>query len=115
VRLPSRNAARLRPGRAATVRILRPLLRWRKGPAGTAFYNVQLFRVRTAPAGRAMASAVSLRKIRSAFPRAPRVRTPRLARGACYVWRVWPHRGGRYTPAPLGVSHFCVARARPTR
>lgn len=115
LRLPARNPARLRPGRAATVRAVRPLLRWRKGPAGTSFYNVQLFRVRPAPAGTATASAVGLRKIASVFPRTTRVRPRALARGGCYVWRVWPYRAGRYTPSPLGVSHFCVSRVTAPR
>ncbi len=115
LRLPARNAARLRPGRAATVAGVRPVLRWTPGARGTTFYNVQLFRVRLAAPGRASSSTASLRKVASAFPRVSRMRAPRLARGACYVWRVWPYRGGRYTPRPLGVSHFCVARAPASR
>ena len=34
-----------------------------------------------------------------------------LARGACYVWRVWPFRGERPLKEPVGVSHFCVRPA----
>lgn len=114
VRLPQRNAARLRPRRAATLRVVRPVLRWTRGPAGTTLYNVQLFRVR--PLARASsADAVTFRKVRSAFPRATRMRAPRLARGACYVWRVWPFLAGRFSRQPLGVSHFCVSRTPPAR
>jgi hypothetical protein len=29
----------------------------------------------------------------------------------CYVWRIWPYRGSKFTPKPLGISNFCVAKA----
>jgi hypothetical protein len=32
--------------------------------------------------------------------------------GTCYVWRVWPFVGRRFTGSPLGVSNFCVASAK---
>lgn len=116
VRLPSLGARGMRPRKAATIRIRRPILRWTRGPRGTTIYNVQLFKVvmRRDAAG---ARVAELRKVRSAFPRRTRLRTPRLARGGCYVWRVWPYRGLRFTTRPLGVSHFCVTRraARPAR
>jgi hypothetical protein len=81
---------------------VRPTLRWTSGPKGTRIYNVQVFRV---------ADGAKLRKVLSAFPKRQRFIVPRrksLARGACYVWRVWPFRGQRALPSPLGVSHFCV-------
>lgn len=112
VKLPARNTTRLRPRRAATLRVLRPVLRWNPGPSGTTLYNLQLFRVRTA-SSTAAATAVTLRKVKSAFPRTTRFRTARLARGACYVWRVWPYRAGSFTKAPLGVSNFCISRVPP--
>ena len=31
--------------------------------------------------------------------------------GTCYVWRVWPYTGTTFTPKPLGISNFCVAKA----
>jgi hypothetical protein len=114
LRLPQRNAARLRPRRAVTLRAVRPVLRWTRGPTNTTLYNVQLFRVRPLSAT-APADAVAFRKVRSAFPRSNRFRTPRLARGECYVWRVWPFLAGRYSKKPLGVSHFCIARTPPAR
>ncbi len=113
LRLPALRAARLQPRRAAVVRKVRPMLRWTRGPAGTTIYNVQIFRVGTPDAARA--NAVPLRKIRSAFPRARQLRAPRLVRGACYVWRVWPYRGATFTTKPLAVSHFCVARRARAR
>jgi hypothetical protein len=115
VRLPSRNAGRLLPRRAATLRTVRPVLRWTRGPKGTRLYNVQLFRVPTVRGTTAPARTVALRKVHSAFPRVTRLRAPRLARGACYVWRVWPYRAGSFTPRPVGVSHFCVARTPAAR
>jgi hypothetical protein len=102
VRLPMRHTGRLTPSVGATVRAVRPTLRWTSGPKGTRIYNVQVFRV---------ADGAKLRKVLSAFPERQRFMVPRrksLARGACYVWRVWPFRGRRALPSPLGVSHFCV-------
>ncbi len=101
--LQSRNWKRLTPRRGARVTSRRPVLRWTKGPKRTTTYNVQVFRVR--PGGR------PLLKVYSAFPRGNRVTIPpraRLARGACYVWRVWPFIGRRQISAPLGISNFCV-------
>jgi hypothetical protein len=97
-----RNARRLSPAPGATVAGTRPVLRWRGGPAGVRVHNLQIFRV--GAGGR-------LVKIGSAFPAGTRYALPpgaALTRGDCYVWRVWPHRGGRYTQKPLGVSDFCV-------
>jgi hypothetical protein len=88
----------------------RPVLRWKKGPRGTTLYNVQVFRV--TGVGSARASSVRLRKVSSAFPHGRRMRTRTLAKGACYVWRVWPFKAHRFTKSPLGVSHFCVMRRR---
>lgn len=105
VRLPMRNVRRLRPAVGATVAAVRPTLRWSGGPRATRVYNVQVFRVTD---GR------QLRKVHSAFPRSRRYQLPRratLARGRCYVWRVWPFRGARPAPTPLGVSHFCIRPA----
>ncbi len=102
IRLPMRHTGRLSPRVGATVPVVRPTLRWSAGPKGTRIYNVQVFRV---------ADGANLRKVLSAFPRRQRYIVPRrksLARGACYVWRVWPFRGARALPSPLGVSHFCV-------
>ena len=31
--------------------------------------------------------------------------------GTCYVWRVWPYTGTRFTPKPLGFSNYYVAKA----
>ena len=76
--------------------------------------NYEMARV-AAEAAEDAGAEVRLRKVRSTFPRVNRLRTPRLARGACYVWRVWPYRGGSFTRRPLGVSHFCVSRTRPAR
>jgi hypothetical protein len=105
IHLPMRNVRRLSPDVGATVAEVRPTLRWTAGPKGTRVYNVQVFRV---------AKGAKLRKILSAFPHLQRYVPPRkkaLTRGACYVWRVWPFRGSRPTPTPLGVSHFCVRPA----
>ena len=101
------NARRLRPRAGLVVRTRRPVLRWRKGPRGTKLYNLQVFRVTRGQGGR----PTTVRKVLSAFPRARAFRLPprRLRPRTCYVWRVWPYRGKRYTRAPLGVSNFCVA------
>jgi hypothetical protein len=100
-----RNERRLAPRAGATVTTPSAILRWPAGPRGTRLYNVQLFRVVKG----------SLVKVRSIFPgRARRaVLSGRLARGGCYVWRVWPYVGSTgYTARPLGVSDFCVATRR---
>jgi hypothetical protein len=110
IMLPSSHADRLSPRRSAVVRTVRPMLRWKGAPKGTTLYNVQIFRVDDRRA--ASSNAVALKKLRSVFPRTNRMRTPRLRRGACYVWRVWPYRGDDFTRKPLGVSNFCVAKAR---
>lgn len=105
VGLPSSNWRRLMPRRGATITSRRPVLRWKRGPSRTTVYNVQVFRVRSG--GR------RLQKVHSSFPRRARLRLSsraRLARGACYVWRVWPFLGSRAAARPLGVSHFCVRR-----
>ena len=108
VKLPSRNPSRLIPRRAARVKSVRPVLRWTRGPAGTTLYNVQIYRI--AKRSAALGGGVTLRKVGSAFPHHRALRTARLTRGACYVWRVWPNLGGTFTPRPLGISHFCVKR-----
>lgn len=111
--LPHRNAGKLRPKPGAVVTTRTPLLRWAKGPAGTRLYNVQLFLARRAADGRVHA----LRKILSSFPRARRLRLParKVRPGSCYVWRVWPYRTSSFTPRPLGISNFCVAKASVIR
>lgn len=84
----------------------RPVLRWARTGERADLFNVQLFRV---------ISGGRLAKVVSAFPGTNRFALPagtELVRGACYVWRVWPYRDGRYAPAPLGISDFCV-RGRP--
>jgi hypothetical protein len=96
------NAKRLAPRAGTTVTRTATALRWPAGPQGTRLYNVQLFRVVKG----------SLVKVRSIFPGRARRAVPSgpLARGGCYVWRVWPYVGTRgYTARPLGVSDFCVA------
>ncbi|HET6691485.1 MAG TPA: hypothetical protein VFG74_11545, partial [Miltoncostaeaceae bacterium] len=104
--LPAQNAGRLRPRKGARLLTVRPTLRWRKGPASTALYNVQMFRV--AGAGR----SPRLVKVLSAFPKGTVLVVPRSVTkaGSCYVWRVWPYtRSKRFTAKPLGISNFCVA------
>lgn len=104
-RLPTRNAKSLRPKVGARVLTSRPVLRWKRTKRAR-LYNLQIFRV---------GNAGKLSKVRSTFPRTNRFRPSRkrkLAPGTCYVWRVWPYIGKRFTKQPLGVSHFCVARPR---
>jgi len=101
-----RNARALLPAAGARISTTRPVLRWRGGPAGTGLYNLQIFRV---------GSRERLVKVGSAFPSGRRYALPAgtaLTPGACYVWRVWPYRGRGYTPAPLGISDFCVEAKR---
>ena len=86
------------------------MLRWIKGPRRTKLYNVQLFRViRKRPSLPPVVRRSLLR-----FPRSTRLRLPKKATraGACYVWRVWPYTGKRFTKTPLGISNFCIARAK---
>jgi hypothetical protein len=102
-RLPSHNAKALTPRLGARISTGRPLLRW-KAAARARLYNLQIFRV---------ASRGRLVKIRSVFPRGNRFRLSnrrRLAKGSCYVWRIWPYLGQSFTKRPLGVSHFCVTK-----
>lgn len=96
------QARRLRPRAGVRITTRRPLLRWTRRP-GARLYNVQIFR---------LTGRTGVTKVLSAFPRANRYRVPRgrLAPGHRYIWRVWPHRGGRYDRRPLGVSHFTVRR-----
>jgi hypothetical protein len=51
------------------------------------------------------------------FPGKRRYRMPavKIRAGTCYVWRVWPFVGNRFTGAPLGVSNFCVASSKVLR
>ena len=110
--LPRLNAARLTPSAGRTVATLRPIFRWKKGPAGTTLYNVQVFRVVKLRVGK----AATITKIHSGFPRATRYRSPKkLAPGQCYVWRVWPYTGSSFTAEPLGISNFCVVSAKTIR
>lgn len=104
------NDSRMRPRVGRVIPTRRPLLRWERGPRGTTLYNIQIFRLTRGPGGQFTA----VREILSAFPRSRYYRVPRrtLEPNTCYVWRIWPWRGKRFTPAPLGVSNFCVATAR---
>ena len=107
--LPTQNAFRLRPKAGRTLPTRSPVLGWRKGPRGTRLYNVQIFKVIKRRAG----AAPTVKKIFSGFPSKRQMRAPRakMQPGACYVWRVWPYTGTRFTPKPLGISNFCVAKA----
>lgn len=105
--LPKMHTKRLRPRVGSRVATVRPLLTWARGPKGTTVYNVQVFRVGASNNENAL--TVKLTKLRSMFPRERRVRLQGLKRGQCYVWRVWPYIGARFTAKPLGVSNFCVA------
>jgi hypothetical protein len=101
-RLPRRNVKNLIPRLGAKIRATRPTLRWKGARKGTRLFNVQVFRV---------ADGNRLVKVISTFPRTTHYAIPRrarLTRGACYVWRVWPYQGTRFTRQPLGVSNFCV-------
>jgi hypothetical protein len=103
-KLPSSNTKRLSPRVGATVTSTRPTLKWTKGPKGTRLYNVQIFLV---------GKNNVLRKVRTAFPKTRSFRlssNAALAKGSCYVWRVWPYRGSAFTSTPLGVSNFCVRK-----
>jgi hypothetical protein len=103
LKLPVRNPKRLTPRVGARVSSTRPVLRWKGAPSRTRLFNVQVFKV--------VGKTTRLRKVLTAFPTASRYRIPKkhkLAKGSCYVWRVWPYRGSSFTVNPLGVSHFCV-------
>ncbi len=111
--LPKQNAGRLRPRAGKRVLTRRPVLRWRGGPDATA-YNLQVFRVlRTRTAG----ATPPVKKIYSVFPTKRRYKMPKakMQPGTCYVWRVWPFVGRRFTGKPLGVSNFCVASKKALR
>jgi hypothetical protein len=114
LRLPTQNAKRLRPRAGITLKTRRPVLRWTRGPAGTTVYNLQVFRVLRA---RTASTTPAVKKIYSVFPRARRYRMPtaKIRPGTCYVWRIWPFVGNRFTGSPLGVSNFCIASARVLR
>ncbi len=111
--LPKMNTKRLKPAAGSSIATIRPVLTWSRGPKGTTLYNVQVFRV-GANASAENATTVQLTKLRSVFPRSRQVRLKGLKRGQCYVWRVWPYIGSRFTSKPLGVSNFCV-KAAPKR
>jgi hypothetical protein len=113
--LPRQNAGRLRPKAGATMLTRRPILRWLRGPRGTTLYNLQVFRVsKTRTAGRA---TPAVKKIYSVFPKQRRHKMPqaKMLAGTCYVWRVWPFVGNRFTGTPLGVSNFCIASKKRLR
>jgi hypothetical protein len=107
--LPTQNAFKLRPKAGKTVPTRRPVLGWRKGPRGTKLYNVQIFKVIRKRRG----AAPTVKKVYSGFPTKRQLRAPKskMQPGTCYVWRVWPYTGTRFTPKPLGISNFCVAKA----
>jgi hypothetical protein len=107
--LPQSNAGKLRPRAGAVVRTRTPVLSWVKGPKGTTLYNLQLFRVVRRPVGKP--SVVT--KVLTAFPRKRTFTLPaaKVKPSACYVWRIWPYRGDKFAPKPLGISNFCVAKA----
>jgi hypothetical protein len=111
--LPTQNAFKLRPKAGKVLPTRRPVLGWRRGPRGTKLYNVQIFRVVRKRAG----AAPSVKKIYSGFPTRRQLRAPKakMHAGTCYVWRVWPYTGTRFTPKPLGISNFCVAKASVLR
>lgn len=106
--LPRANARQLRPKLGSVVRTRTPRLAWPRGRAGTTLYNVQVFRVTRWDAGR----APTLKKVLSAFPRGTHLvlRASATRGGSCYVWRVWPFLKHRFTPKPLGISNFCLAK-----
>jgi hypothetical protein len=104
--LPTTNHRRLKPRKGLVVPTRRPVLRWTPGPRSTTLYNVQLFRVMKRSNGKARVV-----KVFSTFPRALQYRVPakRTRPSTCYVWRVWPYLGTKFTPKPLGISNFCIA------
>ncbi len=105
--LPLQNAKRLRPKPGRTLATRTPVLQWKKGPKGTKLYNLQLFRVvRKRPN---LPPVVT--KVYSAFPRGTQYRVPKSKTrpGTCYIWRIWPYTGKKFTKKPLGISNFCIA------
>ena len=111
--LPRQNAGRLRPRAGKTVLTRRPVLRWRGGPDATV-YNLQVFRVLR---GLTASATPPVKKVYSVFPTKRRYKLPKVKMqpGTCYVWRVWPFVGRRFTGKPLGVSNFCVASKKVLR
>ena len=108
--LPLQNSRRLSPRAGRTLLTRTPVLRWARGPRGTTLYNLQLFKViRKRPT-----LPPIVRKVYSSFPKGTQLRLPRSATlaGTCYVWRVWPYTGKRFTKTPLGISNFCIASAK---
>jgi hypothetical protein len=98
------NPRRMLPTAGATLRVMRPLLRWRGRPGGVVLYNLQIFDAQG-------------RKLLKAFPRTERYQVPRgvLKPGKRYFWRVWPWFGParKFSRQPLGISYFQVSRPRP--
>jgi hypothetical protein len=111
--LPRQNAKRLRPKAGKTLPTRRPVLRWSKGPRGTQLYNLQIFQVAKQRKG-AKSLTPKVTKIHSAFPRSRQYRAPKskMKPNTCYVWRVWPYTGRKFTAKPLGVSNFCIANKK---
>lgn len=107
--LPQSNAGKLKPRAGAVIRTRTPTLSWAKGPRGTTLYNLQLFRVVRRPVGKPSV----VKKVLTAFPRKRTFALPaaKVKPSACYVWRIWPYRGDKFAPKPLGISNFCVAKA----
>ena len=107
--LPRLNASKLFPRAGTVVKTRTPTLRWKPGAKGTTLYNLQLFKVIRRPPGKASV----VRKVFTAFPRKTHIKLPaaKMTPGSCYVWRIWPYLGKKFTPKPLGISNFCVAKA----
>jgi len=107
--LPRLNASKLFPRAGTVVKTRTPTLRWKPGAKGTTLYNLQLFKVIRRPPGKASV----VRKVFTAFPRKTHIQLPaaKMTPGSCYVWRIWPYLGKKFTPKPLGISNFCVAKA----
>ena len=107
--LPRLNSGKLFPRAGTVVKTRTPTLRWKHGAKGTTLYNLQLFKVIRRPPGKASV----VRKVFTAFPRKTSIRLPasKITPGSCYVWRIWPYLGKKFTPKPLGISNFCVAKA----
>jgi hypothetical protein len=111
--LPRVNANRLKPRAGTVVKTRTPTLSWTSASKGTTLYNLQLFRVVRRPPGRPSV----VKKVFTAFPRRTSITLPRskVKPSTCYVWRIWPYRGSKFTPKPLGISNFCVAKASVIR
>ncbi|MGD9695178.1 MAG: hypothetical protein AB7V42_05900 [Thermoleophilia bacterium] len=105
--LPLSNTSRLKPKAGSVLPTRRPVLQWTRGPRGTTLYNLQLYRV----VRNAKTRKAKVVKVLSTFPRARQYRVPtaRTRAATCYVWRVWPYLGNRFSAKPVGVSSFCVA------